>query len=63
MTNKIDKEVTVTHAKANFKVGVAFAGVIGGSVVYLCSTNTAGLLTMTASGGVICGYYWRGKRI
>lgn len=61
---EIAKEATVTHAKANFKVGVAFAGVMGvGALFIFAQLITAGLLTMTAAGGVIGGYYWRGKRI
>lgn len=60
----IAKEATVTHAKANFKVGAAFAGVMGvGALFVFAQLVTAGLLTMTAAGGVIGGYYWRGKRI
>jgi len=60
----IAKEATVTHAKANFKVGVAFAGVMAlGALFVFAQLITVGLLTMTAAGGVIGGYYWRGKRI
>jgi len=61
---KIAKEATVTHAKANFKVGAAFAGVMGlGALFVFAQLVTAGLLTMTAAGGAIGGYYWRGRRI
>ena len=60
----IAKEATITHAKANFKVGAAFAGVMGvGALFVFAQMITAGLLTMTAAGGAIGGYYWRGKRI
>ena len=60
----IAKEATVTHAKANFKVGAAFAGVMGvGALFVFAQLVTVGLLTMTTAGGVIGGYYWRGKRI
>ncbi|CAA6809755.1 MAG: Unknown protein, partial [uncultured Sulfurovum sp.] len=60
----IAREAKVTHAKANFKVGAAFAGVLGvGALFIFAQLVTAGLLTMTAAGGVIGGYYWRGKRI
>ena len=60
----IAKEATKTHAKANFKVGAAFAGVMGvGALFVFAQMVTAGLLTMTAAGGAIGGYYWRGKRI
>lgn len=60
----IAKEAKITHAKANFKVGAAFAGVLGvGALFIFAQLITAGLLTMTAAGGVMGGYYWRGKRI
>jgi len=61
---EIAKEAKITHAKANFKVGAAFAGVLGvGALFMLAQFVTAGLLTMTAAGGAIGGYYWRGKRL
>ncbi len=61
---EITKEAKITHAKANFKVGASFAGVLGvGALFMLAQFVTAGLLTMTAAGGAIGGYYWRGKRI
>lgn len=60
----IAREAKVTHAKANFKVGASFAGVLGvGALFMFAQLVTAGLLTMTAAGGAIGGYYWRGKRI
>jgi len=60
----IAREAKVTHAKANFKVGAAFAGVIGvGALFVFAQLVTVGLLTMTAAAGVAGGYYWRGKRI
>ena len=61
---EIAKEAKLTHAKANFKVGAAFAGVLGVGILFmLAQFVTAGLLTMTAAGGAIGGYYWRGKRL
>jgi len=61
---EIAKEAKITHAKANFKVGASFAGVLGvGFLFILAQFVTAGLLTMTAAGGALGGYYWRGKRI
>ncbi len=61
---EIANEAKVTHAKANFKVGASFAGVIGvGALFMLAQLVTVGLLTMTAAGGAIGGYYWRGKRL
>jgi len=60
----IATEAKITHAKANFKVGASFAGVMGlGALFVFAQMITAGLLTMTAAGGAIGGYYWRGKRI
>ncbi len=61
---EIVHEATKTHAKANFKVGASFAGVLAiGGLFVLAQMVTAGLLVMTATGGVIGGYYWRGKRL
>ena len=61
---EIVQEATKTHAKANFKVGASFAGVLAiGGLFVLAQMVTAGLLVMTATGGVLGGYYWRGKRI
>jgi uncharacterized membrane protein len=61
---KIAKEATVAHAKANFKVGAAFAGVMGvGALFVFAQLVTVGLLTMTATAGAIGGYYWRGRGI
>ena len=61
---EIVHEATKTHAKANFKVGASFAGVLAiGGLFVLAQMVTAGLLVMTATGGAIGGYYWRGKRI
>ena len=60
----IANEAKITHAKANFKVGASFAGVLAiGALFMLAQLVTVGLLTMTAAGGAIGGYYWRGKRI
>jgi len=61
---EIAREAKVTHAKANFKVGAAFAGALGvGALFIFAQFLTAGLLTLTAAGGVAGGYYWRGKRV
>ncbi len=60
----IIKEATSTHAKANFKVGVAFAGVLGvGALFVFAQMVTVGLLALSATGGALGGYYWRGKRL
>ncbi|NOZ90561.1 MAG: hypothetical protein GXO60_04655 [Epsilonproteobacteria bacterium] len=59
----IKKEATSTHAKANFKVGLAFAGVLGvGALFVFTQMITASLLALSATGGALGGYYWRGKR-
>jgi len=61
---EIAKEAKRTHAKANFKVGAAFAGVLGvGGLFIFAQLVTAGLLTFTAAGSALGGYYWRGRRI
>ena len=60
----IAKEAKVTHAKANFKVGAAFAGVLGIGVLFvLAQMMTAALLTLTAAGGAATGYFYRGKKL
>ncbi len=60
----IVKEASSTHAKANFKVGIAVAGAIGlGGLFVFAQMITAGLLALSAGGGVLGGYYWRGKRL
>jgi len=54
----------MTHAKANFKVGTAFAVVLGiGGLFIFAQMMTAALLTLTAAGGAATGYYYRGKRL
>jgi len=60
----IAREAKVTYAKANFKVGAAFAGTLAiGGLFVLAQMVTVGLLTLTAAGGAAGGYYYRGKRI
>jgi len=60
----ITLESTKTHAKANFKVGAAFAGVLGvGALFVFAQMMTAALLTITAAGGAATGYFYRGKRL
>ena len=57
------KEAKITSAKANFKVGIAVASVVGiGALFVLAQMMTAGLLVLTASSGAVGGYYLRGKR-
>lgn len=60
---EVAKEARVTHAKANFKVGAAFSGVIGfGALLLLTQFLTLGILVLTTSGGALAGYLYRGKR-
>jgi len=57
-------EAKTTHAKANFKVGISFAGALAvGGLFVFAQMMTIGLLMMTTAGGAIGGYYWRGKRL
>ena len=57
-------EAKTTHAKANFKVGVAVTGALAvGGLFVFAQMMTVGLLMMTTAGGAIGGYYWRGKRL
>ncbi|MFC2073264.1 hypothetical protein ACFLRS_00245 [Campylobacterota bacterium] len=57
-------EATKTHAKANFKVGAAFAGLLGiGALFVFAQMITVGLLALSATGGAMGGYYWRGRRL
>ena len=56
-------ESTKTHAKANFKVGAAFAGALGvGALFVFAQMVTAGLLAIAATGGAMGGYYMRSKK-
>ena len=60
----IAKETSKAHAKANFKVGAAFAGLLGvGALFVFAQMLTAGLLAISATVGAMGGYYWRGKRV
>ncbi|MGB5506373.1 MAG: hypothetical protein WBM70_06785 [Sulfurovum sp.] len=60
----IAKETAKAHAKANFKVGASFAGLLGvGALFVFAQMLTAGLLAISATVGAMGGYYWRGKRI
>jgi Na+/H+ antiporter NhaD/arsenite permease-like protein len=57
------REATKTQAKANFKVGAAFAGVLGiGALFVFAQMVTVGLIALSATGGAVGGYYLRGKR-
>jgi len=61
---EIAKEARATSAKANFKVGASFAGVLGVGVLFVFAQMlTVGLLTFATAGGALGGYFYRGKRI
>lgn len=52
-----------TNAKANFKVGAAFAGALGVAALFVFAQMvTAGLLALAATGGAMGGYYIRSKK-
>jgi cell division protein FtsI/penicillin-binding protein 2 len=60
---QIAREAKVTHSKANFKVGAAFAAAIGaGALMLLIELFTFGLMTLTTAGGALGGYLFRAKR-
>jgi Flp pilus assembly protein TadB len=60
---QIAREAKITHSKANFKVGAAFAAAIGaGALMLLTELLTLGLLTITTAGGALGGYIMRARR-
>jgi len=60
---EIRNEITKAHAKANFKVGASFAGVLGvGALFVMAQMMTAGLLLISTASGAMGGYYLRGKK-
>lgn len=60
---QISREARVTHARANFKVGASFAGVIAlGALMLLTEFLTLGVMIMTTAGGALGGYLYRGRR-
>ena len=60
---QIAREAKVTHAKANFKVGAAFAATIGaGALMLIVELFTFGLLTLSTAGGALGGYVLRARR-
>jgi hypothetical protein len=59
----IAREAKTTHAKANFKVGAAFAGAIGaGAMMLLIGSMTLGLSILTTAGGAMGGYLYRARK-
>jgi len=60
---QIAREAKITHSKANFKVGAAFAGAIGaGALMLLTELLTLGMLTISTAGGALGGYIMRARR-
>ena len=57
---QITKATNRAHAKANFKVGAAFAGIIGAGVLMMFTQfMTLGILTLATGGGALAGYLTR----
>lgn len=60
---QIAKAASRAHAKANFKVGAAFAAAVGAGVLMLFTQFlTVGLLTLTTAGGALVGYGVRARQ-
>lgn len=61
---QINRETKIVHGKANFKVGAAFAGLIGmGALMLLTEFLTLGIMTLATAGGALGGYFYRGRKI
>jgi len=60
---KIEKETRKVHAKANFKVGAAFATVVGaGGLLIFSQLVTVGVMFLVASGSGLSGYILRARQ-
>lgn len=60
---RIVKETNRVHAKANFKLGAAFAGMFCVATLMLSiQFITAGLLTLATAGGALAGYAVRARQ-
>jgi hypothetical protein len=60
---EIKQETNRAHAKANFKVGGAFVGVIAaGTLMVFTQFMTLGLLMLATGGGALAGYLARMKQ-
>lgn len=58
------QETRKTQARAGFKVGAAFVGVIAaGSLLLFTQMLTLGLLTLSTGGGALLGYLARGRQL
>jgi fatty acid desaturase len=57
---QMTKATNRAHARANFKVGAAFAGIIGaGALMMFTQFMTLGILTLATGGGALAGYLTR----
>ncbi len=57
---QMTKATNRAYAKANFKVGAAFAGIIGaGALMIFTQFITLGILTLATGGGALAGYLTR----
>ncbi|WP_428355428.1 hypothetical protein [Methyloprofundus sp.] len=60
---KIEKETRKAHAKANFKVGAAFATAVGaGGLLIFSQLVTVGVMFLVASGSGLSGYIIRARQ-
>ena len=60
---KIAKETKKAHAKANFKVGFAFAAAAGaGGLMIFTQLVTVGMMVLIASGSGLAGYLARARQ-
>ncbi|MDF1583653.1 MAG: hypothetical protein RQ733_08730 [Methyloprofundus sp.] len=60
---KIEQETRKAHAKANFKVGLAFAAAAGvGGVLIFSQLITIGAMVIVASGSGLSGYILRARQ-
>ncbi len=60
---QIEKATKNAHAKANFKVGAAFAAAVGvGGIMILSQLVTVGMMVLVASGSGLAGYLVRARQ-
>lgn len=60
---RIEKETKRIHAKANFKIGLAFAAAAAaGSVMLVTQFVTLGLIVLVGSGSGLAGYLTRARQ-
>ena len=59
---RIEKETKKAHARANFKVGAAFAAAVGaGGIMVFSQLITVGMMVLVASGSGLAGYLARAR--